>query len=136
MERAVFDASVLLKIAVNEGDREAARALLEQCEEPVAPAWGLLECAHALWRKVRRGEHPAHDAEDAYERIADSGIEPLDPVGLIPTALALALRLDHSAYDCLYIATAMQEECPLVTADAKLAALAERCGVEVQLLGA
>jgi predicted nucleic acid-binding protein len=49
--------------------------------------------------------------------------------------LAIALDQDHSVYDCLYIATALTEEAPLVTADAKLATIAERCGVEVTLIG-
>lgn len=136
MNRAVFDASALLKFVVQEHGREETRRVFDGCDEPVAPSWGLIECAHALWRKARRNEHPADGVEDAYGVLAKLKVEYIDAADAVPTALALALRLDHSVYDCLYIALAMQEAAPLVTADAKLAALAERCGVEVCRIGA
>lgn len=136
MNRAVFDASALVKLAVEEPGSEQTVSAFTECDEPLAPAWGLLECAQALWRKAHRGEFPSDRIEMAYDRIAESELGAIDPMDLIPTALALALRLNHSVYDCLYIATALQEAAPLVTADAKLAALADRCGVEVLRIGA
>jgi predicted nucleic acid-binding protein len=39
---------------------------------------------------------------------------------LIPRALDLSSQFQQSAYDCLYVALAEREQCPLVTADDKL----------------
>lgn len=36
-------------------------------------------------------------------------------------AHSLALRRDHSVYDCFYVALAMREGAPLLTADRRLA---------------
>jgi predicted nucleic acid-binding protein len=36
---------------------------------------------------------------------------------LLPTAFAIASAAGHSVYDCLYLALAEREDCPLVTAD-------------------
>lgn len=36
---------------------------------------------------------------------------------LLETATRLALNLDHPAYDCLYLALAMERSCVFVTAD-------------------
>ena len=37
--------------------------------------------------------------------------------GLAPSAARLAIDLDHPAYDCFYLALALQEQYPVVTAD-------------------
>ncbi len=39
---------------------------------------------------------------------------------LVIHASAIALRIDHAIYDCLYLACAEVEEAPLVTADRRL----------------
>jgi predicted nucleic acid-binding protein len=39
-------------------------------------------------------------------------------------ALDLALRLEHSAYDCLYIAAAVEHDAVLLTADSKMERMA------------
>lgn len=39
---------------------------------------------------------------------------------LAPAAGELALQLDHSIYDCFYLATAQRLECRVVTADRRL----------------
>jgi len=52
-------------------------------------------------------------------------------------ALALAQMLDHSVYDCLYLALAIDKGCPVLTADRHFAAAARRAelGGYVLLLG-
>ena len=41
---------------------------------------------------------------------------------LAPRAVAIAVQLDHSVYDCLYLALAEAEQATLVTADIQLLA--------------
>lgn len=41
-------------------------------------------------------------------------------VGLLNSALDVALTLEHPVYDCLYLALAEQHEAHLVTADTRL----------------
>lgn len=45
------------------------------------------------------------------------------------------LRHDHPIYDCFYLALALKEDAPLVTADRKLAILAKKAGIAAELLG-
>lgn len=135
MNRGVFDASVLVKLMVEEPGFRDAEAVYAQCRAPTAPGWALVECAQAFRNKARRQDKRADEMMLAYEGLTELELEYIDATDALPTALALALRLNHSVYDCLYVATAMQEAAPLVTADAKLAALADRCGVEVVRIG-
>jgi predicted nucleic acid-binding protein len=83
----------------------------------LAPDLLRAEFASALWKKRRRGEV---EGEEAAKMLADFALMPIEtfPIGsLIPSAFALATAAGHSVYDCLYIALADREDCPLVTAD-------------------
>ncbi len=54
---------------------------------------------------------------------------------LVIHAAAIALRIDHAIYDCLYLACAEVEEAPLVTADRRLRdAARNRADPEVRLI--
>ncbi len=46
-------------------------------------------------------------------------------------ALMMARHLDHAVYDCFYLALAEQIIAPLLTADRRLAKLAEDLGIAV-----
>jgi len=58
----------------------------------------------------------------------------VEAVPLVPRAFDLALRLDETVYDCLYLAAAIESEAALVTADARLARAARGVVAEVELL--
>jgi predicted nucleic acid-binding protein len=49
-----------------------------------------------------------------FQRVA---IETFALMPLLPSAFAIASAAGHSVYDCLYVALAEREDCPLVTAD-------------------
>jgi predicted nucleic acid-binding protein len=58
----------------------------------------------------------------------------LDPPA-IARAAALALDLGHPLKDCHYLALAMEQECELVTCDARFAAKAKVAWEQVRVLG-
>lgn len=77
----------------------------------------MAECANILWKKVRRGELTEQEAGLAGQLIqrADLDVQPTRP--LMPRALDLAIALDHAAYDCIYLALAIENGWRFVTAD-------------------
>jgi predicted nucleic acid-binding protein len=116
MNGAVVDASVAIKWVIDEPGSSAAAALLSA--GPLrAPDLLLVECANVLWKKVRRGELSADEAGLAIRVLRQADIELLPSRPLADRALQLALELDHSAYDCLYLALALESGQPFVTAD-------------------
>lgn len=56
----------------------------------------------------------------AFERVA---LEIYPSRAILAAAFELAVALDHSVYDCLYLALAVAEECALITADARFHAV-------------
>lgn len=132
----VLDASVVLKLLVQEPGSEQALALLDRAEERIAPDWLGVEMAGALWNKVKYSRLLAVHAErclEAYPSFLDR-LVPSAP--LLPDVLRLAIRLQHPVYDCLYLALAMSENTRLITADKKLHAQAAAGGLgrHVELL--
>lgn len=130
----VLDASVAVMLALREPGSEAADALLLG-EMLVAPDLILAEVGNALWRKARLGAVSREDAAEALLEIRRL-FTTLTPLDLLHAhALALALRRDHLVYDCFYVALALREGAPLVTADRRLA---ERFAddAEIRLLAA
>ncbi len=53
----------------------------------------------------------------------------------MPLALRLSVEHNHPAYDCVYIAMALTLNCPLITADTKLAkAFSDLQGLQIDQL--
>ena len=117
----VVDASVAIKWIMVEDGTPAANQLIVG-DALAAPDLLFIECANVLRTKARRG--------DISVGVARQGLEIIDavPIRSVPTrphvaaAQAIALELDRSAYDALYLAVALAEKATLITADANFAA--------------
>lgn len=112
----IVDASVAIKWLVVEEDGELARALLAT-EPLIVPDIIAAEIANAMWKKRRRGEITA--LPESFASVLDlvDRIEPTFP--LMTRAAAIAIALDHPAYDCFYLALAESLGDAVVTADRK-----------------
>jgi predicted nucleic acid-binding protein len=134
----VVDASVALKWYFREPNADAAtQVLLEGNEgrrELIAPDWIVAELANVLWKKVQRRECGADQARTILDLFDADAPELVEAALLVPRALELALRLEESVYDCLYLAAAIESEASLVTADRRLARAARGILAEVELL--
>ena len=113
----VVDASVALKWVLEEEGAERARALAAS-EIMVVPDLWLVECSNVLAMKVRRGQITAADSVQALDLIVSAPVRIVPTRGLAALAHRLALELNQSAYDCLYLAIAVSERATMVTADA------------------
>lgn len=111
----VIDASVALKWVLAESGQDAADALLDQ--DLIAPSLWLLEAANALWRRNLRGELSAGEAEERLSELFNAPVTSIPIEDDLSMAAALAQRLGHPVYDCLYLALAIREQTQVVTAD-------------------
>ena len=137
MGPVVLDASVIAALYVEEPLSEAAQAVLFEARvngtELHAPDLLLVECANALWKRVRRDELSAGSAMAAINdlaRLADLRIHPID-ARLIPPALSLAMAHGLTAYDAVYVALAVAIGGTVVSGDQRLVAKARERGLPV-----
>jgi predicted nucleic acid-binding protein len=118
VSRYVVDASVAVKWVI--GEPGADQALKLRRHALSAPELLIAECANILWKKVRLGELTEPESILAAGLLARSEIELIAMRSLTRRAVELAFLLDHSAYDCMYLALAEAAACPFVTADVRL----------------
>lgn len=123
----VVDANVAVKWFVNDKLSPQARSAILHYSF-FAPWLILPETANALWKYVRLGVLPATDAAEAISRLSRK-LEISTEASLASAALLMAGHLNHPAYDCFYLALAQQNGLPLLTADSRLASLAETIGL-------
>lgn len=117
--RLVVDASVAVKWFVEEEYSAEAGRLLESDYELHAPRLLTLEVGNALWRKARVGELERNRAGALAAIIPDMPVRWAEDDDYCPDAVLLALALDRTVYDSLYLALAHRIRARLVTADAR-----------------
>jgi len=125
----VVDASVAVKWFVDERGSEAARAVLESGQPIIAPDLIVPECGNTAWKKARQGEISEMHAEALVRALPLSFDRLAAAAPLSSRALQLALRFNHPAYDCFYVALAEEASATLVTDDRKVVDLAKKAGL-------
>ena len=119
MKTLVIDASIAVKWVVEEeGTPEAL--ILRQRARLIAPELLVAECANILWKKVQRDELTNEQALFAARLLQVAEIELVPMRSLFEAATRMSVELDHAAYDCVYLALAIENKCQFVTADERL----------------
>jgi predicted nucleic acid-binding protein len=121
----VVDASVGIKWALPEPNSDAARRLLDGERALLVPDLFFAEIANTMWKRVARRDMTAVEARAALRSFDTRSLGVHPSRSLMHLALELAVRSAQTAYDCLYLALAVIQDCPLVTADSRLYAALE-----------
>ena len=116
MTALVIDASIAVKWVVEEQGTPQALTL-RRLAKLMAPELLVPECANILWMKVQRNELSKEQALLAARLLQAAEIELLPTRSLLAAATRIAIDIDHPAYDCLYLAAAVDRDCRYVTAD-------------------
>ena len=116
----VVDASVVVKWLVAEEWSDESSRLLETRVTLIAPELVFAEASNALWAMHRRGDLTRDDLADATDLLKSAPVSvPVSMRRLTAGAVRLAVDLGHPAYDCYYLALALQEQYPVITADVR-----------------
>ena len=116
MNTLVIDASIAIKWVIEEEGTPQALTLRREAKL-LAPELLVAECANTLWKKARRNELSREEALLAARLLQTAAIELVPTRSLLAAATRIAIELDHPAYDCLYLALAIENDCRFVTAD-------------------
>ena len=98
-----------------------ARKWLDLSHDYIAPDLIFPEIGNALWKKVRRGELSAQDAQSLVTDVSAVGVEAVSMRALVSDAHALAVRAGISVYDATYLTLALRLETQVITGDHRLA---------------
>ena len=116
----VVDASIATKWFVGQIYSDIAERVQKSRRPLLAPQLLIAEVADALRKHVRVGDISIGQATVALQSLPGWFSEIVAMQSLAAPALEIARKLEHSAYDCFYIALAEDREIKLVTADMRL----------------
>lgn len=133
----VVDASVLANALTDDGRvGRTGRAELGRDTHWAAPEHCAVETFSAVRGRYRGRRISRSRAEDALRALASAAIDRVPTIALLPRMWELRENVSGylSAYVAAYVAAAEMLDCPLVTADLRLAAAPGlRCEVRVAL---
>lgn len=120
----MVDASVAIKWYVPENHSEcASRLLTRQHKGEISfhvPDLFLSEVGNIVWKKCRAGEFEASVARDIAAALIRVPKTIHAVQTLLPSALDLALAMNRTVYDSVYVALAVALDSVMVTADERL----------------
>ncbi len=111
----IIDANIAIKWTFQETFSEIAERIAE--ESLIAPDFILVEAANVIWKKYRKGEINISLIDQCLLDIKDAISSFILTTTIFRDSLQIAATLDHPVYDCIYLATAIHTQHPLVTAD-------------------
>jgi predicted nucleic acid-binding protein len=120
MATLVLDASVAAKWFVNEEHSEAADRLRRGADTFVAPDIFVAELGNVVRTWCVDGVISPGTAQALVRQFGELEVDLVASLELLRSALDLAIAHRRSIYDSLYVALALREGCPLVTADLRL----------------
>lgn len=130
----VVDASVAVKWFSREEDHARAVTVANRASHIIAPDFVILETLNVIWKQRRRNELTQAQATEARVLMTNYFDKLVPATALSAQTFSLAAEMDHSVYDCAYLACALAENCQLVTADEKFAAKAVSAGYTENIL--
>ncbi|HXN48984.1 MAG TPA: type II toxin-antitoxin system VapC family toxin [Bryobacteraceae bacterium] len=123
-ETFVIDCSVAAKWVLPEPGRPSALRLLDRHLAGeislIAPDLLLVELASLLSKRHRRKQISAAQAREAFQLVREFAPELIETDRRLVRALDLSLRHQMSLWDCVYLALAIERDCPFLTSDQRL----------------
>lgn len=132
LDEAVLDASVAIKVFVDEEGSERARELAASGTRFTAPEFVLAEITSVFLKRLRRGQLLRDYAEAALARSGRLFDEFVPAQRLSARAFEIAADYGVSGYDALYVALAESEGLPLATADQRLVERVGRSDLSIE----
>jgi predicted nucleic acid-binding protein len=114
----IVDTSVIVKWLVEEDGHTEALLLLNKGVRLACPDLALPEVANVLRRKVRAKDTTQSQAAESLARFPKYFDLIVPSAELLGAGFALAEKVDHSVYDCMFLALARRElDAVVVTTD-------------------
>jgi len=120
MIRYVIDANVAIKWYFEETLWTDAIRYLQSQAHLISPDFIKVEFANVIVKKVRIGDVNSDQGWSCYQNLFQSNVLEFIPTeDLLGSAYKLANSIEHSIYDCIYLAAARRIDASVVTADRK-----------------
>jgi predicted nucleic acid-binding protein len=117
MNRFIADASIIVKMFFQEEYSVESASLVVNAREILAPDFLFTEVANVMWKRMKRDAIALETVKGMLDDALKMNVVARSTTELLPAAFQLATETGRTVYDCTYLALAIRENCPLVTAD-------------------
>lgn len=117
MSTLVVDASIAFSWTVETPQSAKCVDILRSAKALIAPDLIVPELTNAFTMQIRAGTADPQRIKDGLEFLPRWFTELVPSTTLRNKALDLALELNHPAYDCFYLALALDRSIPFITLD-------------------
>lgn len=135
MATYVVDTSVVVQhfiVQTYTPEAEVVLNLLSVGDRLHIPEFCLIECVNVFWKEVLFRGLPQTEAERFIDELLAIPFQIAPVSELLPRALQFGLTHQLAIYDSMYIALALDMNCPLITVDARQLNAATACGVAIK----
>ena len=115
----VIDASAAVALIVKSPRTQTVRDIFSSTTELAAPDILIAETINAIWSHRRTFAFTAEAVGEFLERLS-ANIAIVSSSTLVREAYAIAMELNHPAYDAFYLALAKRDAAQIVTFDERL----------------
>lgn len=119
MTSYIVDACVVVKWFIPEIHTQSAVKLLDSTHNLYVPDLLYSELGNVIWKKIRKKELTSSIGEEILWSVEKMALDVISSKPLISAAFDIAVSLDRSVYDSIYLAAACDLDTSLVTADLK-----------------
>ena len=137
MNHYVIDASAVIQHFITDTHTAHVNALFDELGDTVdlhLPEFGLLECANVIWKRARFHGMPQSTAEILVDNLIALPLTIVLTSGVLGLGLQIGLRHNLAVYDSLYVALAVRDNYPLITADIRQENAAKLEGVIIKTI--
>ncbi len=127
----IIDANAALELALGKPKKDKVAEVLQASNWIVAPSLYLYEVANVMWKYYRSGSLDERAIKNLITDCEDLVNEYIPASALFKEAVALACKINHSAYDTAYLTACRLKDARLLSFDLRLAAAAKELGITV-----
>ena len=132
--RITIDVSAAVEIVMGGKRQEEIINILNDADWVIAPSLFIYEASNTLWKYHEYQDYSKEDIMKKIEYLYKMVDQFIDAKDIFEEVLPLSCKINHPAYDAMYLVTSRRKNATLVTLDKRLVRAAKSIDVPVAVI--
>ncbi|AZO93768.1 type II toxin-antitoxin system VapC family toxin [Halocella sp. SP3-1] len=130
-----IDVSAAVEIVMGRPKQKILIDILKNADWIIAPSLYIYEAANVMWKYHSIQNYPIDDLLNNTRHMIDIVDQFIKSEDIYEEAIPLSCKIDHPAYDAMYLVTCRRKNSTLITLDKRLIKLANKLDISVASIG-
>lgn len=126
-----IDVSAAIEVVMGRPKQRPIINILEKAEWVIAPSLYIYEASNVMWKYNSIQNYPVNDLIHKTRYLLNIVDQYIKAEDLYEEAIPLACKLNHPAYDAMYLVVSRRKNATLITLDSKLIDAAKQIDIPV-----